>query len=187
MPMFLKSILRLKMSDDMSMIRGTLPVSGNLVHWMPPMVSLEVTWTYWASGEKLEIFRDIGEILVLGGGGDVHRAEQLGFLDGFLGPFAGVDVIGFLAFEQVHGDHAELQAGAALQEHDGVVFRHAEQGADLGFGRVDHRFEILGAVADLHDRKADAVEIQQFLLGFFHDFLGQDRRSGVEIILFSHM
>ena len=138
-------------------------------------------------GGELQVRRDIGKILVLGTGDDVHGAEQLGFLDRFFRPGAGVDVVGLLADEQVHGDHAELQAGAALQEHHAVVFRHAEQAADLGFGAIDHGLEVLGAVADLHDRQPDAVEVQQFRLRLFHHFLGQDRRTGIEIILFGHI
>ena len=115
--------------------------------------------------------------------GHAGGAQLGGFFEGGLAPRTGDDVIGRGAGgAQVHGQHGELQAGAALQEHDLVVGGDAEQLAQVGFGGLDDAFELLGAVAHLHHRHAAALVIEHFGLGFFEDGHGQHGGSGVEIV-----
>jgi hypothetical protein len=124
----------------------------------------------------------------LGGvGEDVDLAYLFGFLDGFAGPCAGVDVVGGLAgAEEVEGDLRELEAGAALEEQDLVVVGRAEE-----FGHVGEGFGVDGVVgfatvAVFHDGHAGAVEINQLFLGDFEDFEGKRGGAGVEVECSAH-
>ena len=114
---------------------------------------------------------------------DVDLADDLGFLDRLGTPRAGVDVVRDLPLaEEVHRDHGELLAGAALQEQDRVVVAQAEQFLDA-VDRFDvHRFVVLAAVAVLHDRHARALEFDQFGGGLLEDFERKNGGTCVEII-----
>ena len=126
--------------------------------------------------------RHAREVAGLGGGGDVHLAVTLRFLDRLLRPRTRDDVVGAAALgQQVHRHHGELQAGAALQEQHGVVVGDAGERADVGLGRVEDRFERLRPVADLQDRHADARQRDEIALRLFEDGLGQDGGTGAEV------
>ena len=124
----------------------------------------------------------------LGGvGEDVDRADLLGFLDGLVGPGAGVDVVGGAAGgEQVQRDLRELEGGAALQEQHLVVVGQAQQLGHVGDGfRVDGVVR-LAAVRVFHDGHAGAGEIGQLGLGLLEDFQGEGRGTGVEVVRSAH-
>ena len=116
--------------------------------------------------------------------GDLHGALGLGLVGGLLRPGAGDDVVGRLArvAQEVHGDHAELQQGPALQEEDAVVVGNAQQRAEIGFGLGHDLLELLRAVADFQDRDAGARQGQQVALGLFQGGQGQNGRTGREIV-----
>src|SRR3989304_1594217 len=78
------------------------------------------------------LLRNVIEVRVLRGGGDVDRAELPGFLDRLFRPFPGIDVIReFPAAQQVHGHHAELERRPALQEQHFVVRRDGHELAQV--------------------------------------------------------
>ena len=128
----------------------------------------------------------LGEIGVVRGfrGGNFHNfTEKFGLFEGLLCPSAGVEIGGF-AFEEVIGDVAELGGGSATEEDHTVIGRELEQFGDERAGFVDHGLEIGTAVADFHEGKVHAVEIDAgFCCGADH-FLGKNGRAGAEIVLF---
>jgi hypothetical protein len=120
---------------------------------------------------------------LLGGGRDPDRfVQHPGLLDGVGRPGAGVDIVGGAAVrEKVQRDHAELQAGPALEENHVEAIVEAEQPAGAGDGVVEDGLELLGAVAHLQDRHAGALVVEQVLLDLFEHRQGQRRRAGVEV------
>ena len=114
-----------------------------------------------------------------------HRiAEALRLLHRVVGPGAGQQVVGaaLVPAQEVERSHGELQAGAALQEHDLVVLGYIEQAGQALYGPSDHPFELLGAVADLHDPCAHAHELGQGLLELLDHREGKGGRAGREVV-----
>ena len=111
-----------------------------------------------------------------------HLSELLGLLDGFLGPDAGVQV-GSLLVQEVHGSHAELQAGTAAQEQHAVALGHAQNLLEQSLSLVNHSLKILVAVTDLQDGEAGAIEIEDCLSRLLNHFARQDRRSCIKVVL----
>jgi len=70
---------------------------------------------------------------------------------------------------------------ATGEEQHRVVIGNADQRAQVGLGLRRHRDEILAAVADLHDGRADAVPVEHLGLGLPQDGFGQRRRAGTEV------
>ena len=83
--------------------------------------------------------------------------------------------------QQVHGQHAELEVAAALQEQDLEVLGHVQQLADQRDGLVVDGIVFGGSVADFHYGHARALEVQQFVPGPFEGLHGQCRRTGREV------
>ncbi len=126
--------------------------------------------------------RDIGEIAILAGRCDVHIAVLLRFLDRFLRPFAGIDVVGdAAAAQQIHWHDCVLPNRPALQEQHLVIWRNGEQFAKAGFGMRMDRDELLAAMAHFHDRHARTMPVQHLVARFFQNLLRQDRGPCAEI------
>ena len=123
-------------------------------------------------------------------GRDVRRAgcyfdgltETLGFLEGFLAPYTGVQVR-CLLLQQVKRHHAELQARTATKEQHAVSLRDIQQLFHQCLCLVHHRLEILRAVRDLQNRQTFSLKIDHGFRRLFDHFLRQDTRSCVKIVL----
>ena len=87
-----------------------------------------------------------------------------------------------MTVEQVHREHGKLHARTALDEEHRIVVGDVEQFPDIRFRAVDHRFEKLAAVGELHDAAAAILIIGEFRLRTLHDFLRQHGRPGCKII-----
>jgi hypothetical protein len=132
---------------------------------------------------QLVLTRHARIVLGLRGRGNVDRADALRFLDRFLGPRSGVDVIGGRARgEEIHRHHRELEAGAALQEQHLVVRRNGRQRADVGLRLREDRLERRRAVADLEDRHADSRQRHEIALNLFENGHRQDRGPRREVV-----
>ena len=94
---------------------------------------------------------------------DARCRLSLGFLEGFLRPGTGDDVVGRAPGQQVQRDLGELQGRAALQEQHLVVGGNVQQLAQVGFGLGDDGGELLAAMAHFHHRHAAAVPVEQVL------------------------
>ena len=125
---------------------------------------------------------DVGEVLVGGGGRDLHLAVLLGLGDGLFGPGAGLHVAGQAVFHQVHGHHGELHRAAALNEEDLVVVGNAHELAQVGLGLVTDLLEHLGAVTHLHDAHAAAPVVQHLRGNFLKNGLRHHGGSCGEVI-----
>ena len=128
-------------------------------------------------------FRNIGEVLVFRGSEHLDLAEQFGLFDRLLGPYARIDVTGFL-FEKIVGHFEKLGAGAAAQEKNFVVVGNMQQFAEKRLGFVVHGFEIFRPVRYFQQRQPDAFEVQNSLGGILDGYARQNRRSCVEIVFF---
>ena len=92
---------------------------------------------------------------------DVAVLLRLG--DGLLGPGAGLHIAGHAVLHQVHGDHGELQRGAALDEEHLVVVGDVHQVPQVLLGLVDDLLIDLGAVAHLHDAHPGAPVVHHLV------------------------
>ena len=134
---------------------------------------------------NLIALRDIGIVLVRGARHGKGVAQALGFLEGLLGPDAGLQVTR-LVLQEVHGSHQELQAGAAAQEDDFIALRDTEELLPECTALV-HRFvPALGAVGNGKQGDTGALEILQGLDGVVDGHLRQQARPGVENVFFAH-
>ena len=124
---------------------------------------------------------DVGEVLILGGGDDVHLAEFLGLGNGLLGPCAGFHIAGLTVLHEVHGHHGELHGAAALNEQDLVVVRDVHQLAQVGLGLVGDLLEHLGAVAHLHDAHTAATVVHHLVPDLLQHGLRHHSGTGGEI------
>ena len=106
---------------------------------------------------------NVGVVLILAGGGDDDFADLLCLSDGLLGPCAGLNVNGLAVLHEVHGDHGELEGGAALDEQDLVVVGNAHQVAQILLGFVNDLLKDLGAVGHFHDAHAAAAVVEHFV------------------------
>ena len=133
-------------------------------------------------GRDVEIIRIGGDVVVFGNEGVVsvggrchfyHFAEELSLFEGFLGPYAGVEICGFL-FEEVEGHHAELRAGTAAEEEHGIAFGYAEEFFEEVLRLVDDSLEFFGTVADFHEGKPHALKFHTGVSRCFHHFLREN-------------
>ena len=124
-------------------------------------------------GGDFILLRDEGVVGIGRRGYLYDFAEELGLLQGLLGPNAGVEVGGFLLQEVVR-NHAELQAGAATHEEHGVTLGDVEQFLEKGLGFVHHSLKLFGAVADFHQRKTHIAKFYTGISRCLHHFLRQD-------------
>ena len=114
--------------------------------------------------------------------GDIHVADSLCFLQCFLAPASGDDVIGAsVCRKEIDRDHRKLKTRAALKKEDAIVVGDAEQFAQTVFGARNDFVECFGAVTDLHHRHADARQGEQIPLCFFQNRNRQHRRPGTKI------
>ena len=179
------SIGPLKMSDEASLTSGASPDAGSRCHWVPSIVLFEVMWTYAAPG----VNSHSASVGIRSNGAPSGQARHVdvpdppGLLDGLLGPGAGVDVVRRRALgQEVHRDHGELEARAALQEQDLVAVRDAGQPADVRLGLAEDRLEGRRAMADLHDGHADAGQRHEVALDLLEHGQRQDGRAGREVV-----
>ena len=127
--------------------------------------------------------RDAGEFLGLSGGGHVVEDAFFEFGEGFLGPGAGVEKIDRLAGKtEVHRDHGELHAAAALEEKDGVVVGDGKMFAQAGFGGGVDAFEFGRTVRHFHDGHAGAVPVEEFFADALQDGEREGCGSCVEVV-----
>ena len=136
---------------------------------------------------QIGTIRDIGKVLVRGGGKRIGLTKELGLLPGFLGELAGDDVVRNAVAHQVHGHHGKLLAGAALQKEHLVVFRDAHQGAQILLCLVNNLLIGLGTMAHFHNGHAGSLVIQHFCGSFPQNLFRQDRRSRGKIIDSRHI
>ena len=113
---------------------------------------------------------------------DVDRTEHLRFLQRLRAPDAGVDVIGDAAVQEVHRQHRELHARAALNEQHRIIVGDVQKFADIRLGTGQNRLEKLAAVGEFHKSAAAVLIVGEFGLGLFHDRLRQHRRTGRKVI-----
>jgi hypothetical protein len=128
--------------------------------------------------------RDVHVARVLGIRGECRLGELLAFSPSTVRPVAGDHVVRLAAGSrrQVHGHHAELGGGTALQEQHYVVIGDAHEGPQGGFSGGGDRLEHGRAMPHLHHRLAGAAVVEEFLAQLQHHFRGQHRRAGAEII-----
>ena len=113
----------------------------------------------------------------LGGTGDIDPAIGPGHPQRPARPVPGVQIVGpGLARRQVHGQGRELLRGAAGQKQHVIIGRDRQQLAQGGLGMFGDGPEFRAAVADLHDRFAARLPVDEFGLGLAHDFRGQQGR-----------
>ena len=104
-------------------------------------------------GRHFVILRNI-RVAILFGRSHLNRfAESLGFLHGLLGPCTRVQVSRFL-FQEIIGNHTELQACTSTQEQYRVSFRNMQQFLEQRNRFIHHRLEVFRAVTDFHQRKS---------------------------------
>ena len=158
-------------------LRGELDALDRFVHGEVGVGRVRVELQLVLFGHAVEIAR-------LAVPGHVHGPLGFGFVVGLFAPRAAKDVIGRLAraMEQIHGHHAELEQGPALEEEHPVVVRNTQQRAEVGLGLVDDFVEGLGAVADLQNGDARARQGQQVALGLLKSGQGEHGRTGGEIV-----
>ena len=123
----------------------------------------------------------VGVVLVLAGRGDDDLADLLRFLDGLLGPCAGLDVDGLAVLHQVHRDHGELERRAALDEQDLVVVGDAHEVAQILLSLVDDLLEDRGAVRHFHDAHAAAAVVHHLVPDLFQNGFRHHGRAGGEV------
>ena len=108
-------------------------------------------------------------------------------LKAFFDQRAGDDVVGALAFaEQVHRDHRELLAGAALQQQDLVVVGHGEQLAHQRQRLLVHSVVGLATMAVLDDAHARTLEVEKLALRALESGQRKCRRACVEVHYSGH-
>ena len=125
---------------------------------------------------------DVGEVLILGGGDDVHLAEFLGLGNGLLGPCAGFDIDRLAILHQIHRDHGKLQRCAALNEENLIVIGDPHQITQILLSLVDDGLENLRTVRHLHNAHTGAAVVQQLVADLFQHRNGHGRGTGGEII-----
>ena len=125
---------------------------------------------------------NIGEVLVGGGGNDLHLTVPFGLGNGLFAPCAGFDVAGYAVFHQVHGHHGELHRAAALNKQNLIVFGNVHQRPHIGFRLRKNVLKHLGAVAHLHDAHAAAVIVQHLGGDFLQHRFRHHGRAGGEIV-----
>ena len=126
--------------------------------------------------------RDIGEVLVGGGGHDFDLAVFLCLGDGLLGPGAGFHIASDPVFHQVHGHHGELDRAAALDEKDLVVVGNAHELAEIRLRLVPNLLEHLAPVAHLHDAHAAPAVVHHLGGDLLQHGLRHHGGAGGEII-----
>ena len=121
---------------------------------------------------------DIGEGFVLGGGENIHLAENPGFLSRFFRPHAREYVIRFPVFHQIHRHHRKLRVSAALQKQNFILLGNIRKRAKFCFRFRDDFSEILASVTHFHHGHSRAAIVEHFLLRLFEHLQRQLRRSG---------
>ena len=127
-------------------------------------------------------FRHVGEVLVGGGGDNLHLAVLLGLADGLLGPGAGLHIAAHAVFHQVHGHHGKLHSAAALDEEHLIVVGDAHELAKVRLSLVNDLLEHFGAMAHLHDAHAASAVVHHFGGDLLQDFLRHHSGAGREIV-----
>ena len=125
---------------------------------------------------------DVREILVLGGGDDLHLAILLGLGNGLLGPGTGLHIAGDTVFHQVDGDHGELNRSAALDEQHLVIVGNAHQLAEVGLSLIPDLLEHLGAMAHLHNTHTAAAVVHHLGGDLFQNRLRHHGRACGEVV-----
>ena len=132
---------------------------------------------------QLVLTRDADVVLLLGGGGDGADAEFDGLLVCLLGEGAGEGVAAGVRFGgEVQRDEGKGLAGTAGGKDDVIVVAEPHQFFDVRLCLLVYFVVGGGAVADLEDGHACAVEVEHLALDFFQDVLGQDGGAGVKVI-----
>jgi len=122
-----------------------------------------------------------GVMVALVAGGDVDIAILAGFLGGLLRPRSGDHVVSALATGEVHRQDGVFSDRTALHEQHLEVSRDREDVAQVGFGLLGDRDEILASVAHLHHAHARPMPVQHLAGGLLQHFFWQGGRSGCEI------
>ena len=125
--------------------------------------------------------RQRGVVIGLVAGGDVHVAVLARFLGRLLRPRTGDHVIRATTTREVHRQDGVLGEGAALHEQDAEMGGDRQQGAQVGFGLLGDRDELLAPVAHFHDAHAAALPVQHLAGCLLQHLFGKRGRSGREI------
>ena len=88
---------------------------------------------------------DVIVVFIFGRSNNVDVAEEFGFFDSFVGPYAGVEVSCFFS-KEVHRNHGELEACAAAQEEHTVTLGDVEEFFEECSGLVYYGLELFAAV-----------------------------------------
>src|SRR4029079_8562405 len=83
--------------------------------------------------------------------------------------------------KQVHRDHRELEAGAALEEQHVIALRDIRQFPEVRFAAGENLLEGFRPVADLEDRHADPGKSKQIALCLLEHFERENRGAGGKI------
>src|SRR3984957_10694490 len=126
--------------------------------------------------------REAGEFFGLAGRGDVVEDTFFQFADGFGGPHTGVENVDGLAGEaEIHGNHGELHAAAALKEEHCVFVGNAHKLAEARFRLGNDAFELGRAVAHFHDGHAAAAPVEELFADPLEDGEWEGAGAGIEI------
>ncbi len=118
---------------------------------------------------QLILCRNPGEIVRLGGCGDLNGAELARFLGCVACKVAGDGIIRLAGDHQVERNGGEHHGRAALHEQDLVVVRDIEHAAQNVLCAVDNVVIIFGSVTHLHDGHAGALIVEHLCCGFFQN------------------
>jgi hypothetical protein len=115
---------------------------------------------------------------------DANGAFSASLGNGLAAPVTADDVVSgpVAAAKQGHGNHRELQAGAALKEQHFIAGRQAKQQFDVVLGFVGYVAEPLAAVAHAKDGKLRARRAGDGLLRLQEDGLGQRTGTPGEVM-----
>ena len=130
---------------------------------------------------------DGGFVVIFGVVDDLAFAPLAVLGHNFLGPDASVNEIGLglvNTTDEIHGDGGELSVGTPLEEEHVVVVRNLEELAHVGNQLLEDGLDgaINVTVRAFHKIHAEALVIQELVLGLVKDFLKNARRTGREVV-----
>ena len=126
--------------------------------------------------------RNVGVILIAGGGDNLDLPELLRFLQSLFGPVAGINVAGHAVFHQVHRHHGKLNRAAALDEQHLVVVGNIHQLPQIRLRFLEDLLEHLGAMAHFHDAHPAAVIVHHLSGDFLQNLFRHHGGTGRKIV-----
>ena len=168
--------------DDKRQLVATHTISGKPVPATTEQVNAAIREAGFGELALLGDARVLGgQRAAVEGDGHIAAAERLGV--GLVGPDRGVDVGGGVVLaEEVEGEQAELDRGAAGHEEHRVVAADARGLAAGGLGLVVEVLVEGAAVGELEEADAAAAAVDELLADLLEHALGHAGRTGAEVV-----